>query len=188
MSAAHHELVDWEPQLVRRAADGDCGAFESLYRQHLEAVYGLCLRLTRDVAAAEDSTQEVFIRAWRALKRFEARSSFATWLHRIAVNVVLNRRRQPFEWLPEEGGPFGSQPERLDWTFDTPVEVVEIERAIDELPQGARDAVVLCGLYGYSPAEVASMLGLAEGTCKAQLHRARVLLRRRLNLETPNEQ
>jgi RNA polymerase sigma-70 factor (ECF subfamily) len=185
MSAARHELVDWEPQLVRRAADGDRGAFESLYREHVDAVYGLCLRLTRDVAAAEDFTQEAFIRAWRALKRFEARSNFGTWLHRIAVNVVLNRRRKPSEWLPVERGPLGPETDKLDWTFDTPIEVAEIERAIDELPQGARDAVVLCGLYGYSPAEVAGMLGLAEGTCKAQLHRARSLLRRRLNLEMP---
>jgi RNA polymerase sigma-70 factor (ECF subfamily) len=185
MYAAQPELVDWEPGLVQRAAGGDCAAFESLYREHVEAVYGLCLRLTRDVAAAEDSTQEAFIRAWRALKRFEARSSFGTWLHRIAVNVVLNRRRQLSEWLPEECGSPGPEAERLDWTFDTPVEVAEIERAIDELPRGARDAVVLCGLYGFSPAEVAGMLGLAEGTCKAQLHRARSLLRQKLNLEMP---
>ena len=186
MAAVQDELINWEPALVRRAADGDGSAFESLYRRHVETVYGLCLRLTRNVAIAEDSTQEAFIRAWRGLKRFEARSSFATWVHRIAVNVVLSRRRQGPAWLaPDDRSVSSPEPDRLDWTLDTPVEVAEIERAIDELPEGARDAVVLGGIYGYSSAEVAQMLGIAEGTCKAQLHRARSLLRRRLSLEKP---
>ena len=188
VSAAQSESIEWEPALVQRASGGDVRAFERLYRHHIGSVYGLCLRLTRDRAGAEDCAQEAFFNAWRALERFETRSSFGTWLHRIAVNVVLSRRRKiaaqpdlpPLPAEPDEE--HASAPG--EWTLDTPVEVDEIETAIAALPDGARDAVVLCGIYGYSHPEAAQMLGLAEGTCKAQLHRARALLRARLEPES----
>jgi RNA polymerase sigma-70 factor (ECF subfamily) len=174
--------VDWEAALVQRACTGDSRAFERLYRDHAGRVYGLCLRMTRDVQLAEDCTQETFINAWRALPRFETRSSLSTWLHRIAVNVSLAKRRKASPVEPslddEEGGGGATE-----WTLETPVEVREIEAAIDALPDGARDALVLHALYGYSHGEAAQMLGVAEGTCKAQLHRARKLLRDRLNVE-----
>ena len=137
--------------------------------------------MTRDAATAEDCVQETFINAWRALERFETRSSLATWLHRIAVNVVLARGRRvspPIESLDERSD--SEDDARI--VFDTPVEVGEIEDAIGGLPEGARHVLVLCGLYGYSHGEAAQMLGVAEGTCKAQLHRARGLLRERLGL------
>jgi len=180
--AAHTERVDWEEGLLQRARNGDVRAFERLYRDHVGRVYGLCLRLTRDPADADDCTQEAFLNAWRALGRFETRSSFGTWLHRIAVNVVLGRRRRASEQievtLPSE------EPEMAgEWTLDTPVEVGEIEAAIAGLPDGARDVLVLSGIYGYSHGETAQMLGVAEGTCKAQLHRARALLRAKLHPE-----
>jgi RNA polymerase sigma-70 factor, ECF subfamily len=174
--------VDWEAALVQRACAGDSRAFERLYREHAGRVYGLCLRMTRDVQLAEDCTQETFINAWRALPRFETRSSLSTWLHRIAVNVSLAKRRKasPVEpSLDDEEGAGGA----TEWTLETPVEVREIEAAIEALPDGARDALVLHALYGYSHGEAAQMLGVAEGTCKAQLHRARKLLRERLNVE-----
>ena len=165
--------------LVHRAASGDAVAFEQLYRLHAARVHAVCLRLSRDAAHAEDCTQEAFIRAWRALPRFEARSAFGTWLHRIAVNVVLERRRS--------AGPLlefvGELPEEsLEAALpDTPVEEAELEAAIASLPEGARDALVLCAIHGYTAAEAGAMLGLAEGTCKAQVHRARLLLRERLD-------
>lgn len=185
ISAAQSDRVYWEAALVRRARGGDMRAFERLYRDHIGRVYGLCLRLTRDAAGAEDCAQEAFINAWRALERFETRSSFGTWLHRIAVNVVLSRRRASSsrEEIP------AAAPEEADgareWVLETPVEVHEIEAAIGALPDGARDVLVLCGIYGYSHSEAAQMLGVAEGTCKAQLHRARALLRRKLEPEAP---
>jgi RNA polymerase sigma-70 factor (ECF subfamily) len=178
--------VDWEGALVRRARSGDTRAFERLYREHAGKVYGLCLRMTRDVAAAEDCTQETFINAWRALDRFETRSSMATWLHRIAVNVVIGKRRKaaPLLFDSDTLGPAAEdQPVESEWTLETPLEVNEIEKAIDDLPDGARDVLVLYAIYGYSHAEAAEMLGVAEGTCKAQLHRARGLLRDRLGVE-----
>src|SRR6185437_15833624 len=140
--AAKSDSIEWEAGLVQRARGGDMRAFERLYREHSGTVYGLCLRLTRDPAAAEDCGQEAFFNAWKALGRFETRSSFGTWLHRIAVNVVLSRRRKAggraeFSLTPadpdEEPGDVPGE-----WTLDTPVEVREIEDAVGALPEGAR--------------------------------------------------
>jgi RNA polymerase sigma-70 factor, ECF subfamily len=174
--------IDWQQALVQRACTGDARAFERLYREHVGRVYGLCLRMTRDPAVAEDCTQETFINAWRALARFETRSSLGTWLHRIAVNVALAKRRKPFPVLESETQE-GEDVLESDWSLETPLEVNEIESAIGGLPDGARDVLVLCAIYGYSHLETAEMLGVAEGTCKAQLHRARKLLRERLGVE-----
>ena len=188
VSTAQKESIEWEPALVQRARGGDVRAFERLYRQHIGSVYGLCLRMTRDPAGAEDCAQEAFLNAWRALQRFETRSSFGTWLHRIAVNVVLSRRRKAATQAELPPLPVDPDDEPVEapgeWTLDTPVEEREIEAAVAGLPDGARDALVLCGIYGYSHPEAAQMLGVAEGTCKAQLHRARALLRVRLQPES----
>ena len=175
--------LDWDTALVQRAQCGDIHAFERLYREHSGRVYGLCLRLTRNPASAEDCTQETFINAWRALSRFETRSSMGTWLHRIAVNVVLRSRRRLSATVETEMDAAAAELAGSEWQLDTPVEEGEIEAAIAGLPDGARDVLVLAGIYGYSHEETSEMLGVAEGTCKAQLHRARQLLRHRLNVE-----
>ncbi len=178
---AEDGAVDWEAALVQRAVRGDTRAFERLYREHSGRVYGLCLRMTRDAQLAEDCTQDTFINAWKALPQFQTRSSLSTWLHRIAVNVSLSKRRRATPVLepePEDSGEEGS-----GWVLETPLEVQELEAAIAGLPDGARDALLLHALYGYSHGEAAQMLGIAEGTCKAQLHRARKLLRERLKME-----
>jgi RNA polymerase sigma-70 factor (ECF subfamily) len=174
--------LEWEGALVQRACAGDARAFERLYREHSGRVYGLCLRMTRDAAVAEDCTQETFINAWRSLASFQTRSSLGTWLHRIAVNVVLARRRRV---VPEPTSLEEEEESGAEWQFvlETPLEEKEIESAIQGLPPGARDVVVLYAIYGYSHQEAAGMLGIAEGTCKAQLHRARRLLRERLGVE-----
>lgn len=172
------DVAGIEAALVARARRGDTRAFERLYREHAGRVHGLCLRMTRDPQLAEDYTQETFIRAWRGLGRFEARSRMSTWLHRIAVNVILERRRRrelPLEFV-EDAAEYDTDNDVLD----TPVEEAELEALIGSLPPGARDVLTLCGIYGYAHSEAAGMLGIAEGTCKAQLHRARALLRARL--------
>lgn len=171
-------VVGIDEALAASAGAGDTRAFERLYREHVGRVHGLCLRMVRDAQLAEDYTQETFIRAWRALDRFEARSQVSTWLHRIAVNVVLERRRR--RELPVEYVEDAAEYDRDNDTLDTPVEEAELEATIASLPQGARDVLTLCGIYGYAHGEVAAMLGIAEGTCKAQLHRARALVRARL--------
>jgi RNA polymerase sigma-70 factor (ECF subfamily) len=176
--------VDPGTELVTRASRGDVGAFEDLYRQHVGRVYGLCLRMTGQPESAEDLTQDTFVNAWRSLPGYEGRSSFSTWLHRIAVNAVLARRRSPqgrneISMTDEVG-------EQMDFEAEGGMDEatpIDVERAIAALPPGARDVVVLHGIYGYSHEEAAAMLGVAVGTCKAQLHRARHLMRARMGAE-----
>lgn len=165
---------------IAAAAGGDVAAFERLYRQFSPRVYGLCLRLTGQREAAEDCTQESFVAAWRGLARFERRSRFSTWLHKIAVNCVLSRRKG-LRAAYEVAEPVAGLPDRADPGSGVPP--VDVERAIAGLPDGARHVLVLVGIYGYSHAEAAAALGIAEGTCKAQLHRARQLLTATLGVE-----
>jgi RNA polymerase sigma-70 factor (ECF subfamily) len=176
--------VDSSAELVMRACRGDTGAFEDLYRQHVGRVYGLCLRMTGQPESAEDLTQDTFVSAWRSLPGYEGRSSFSTWLHRIAVNAVLAKRRSPQG--RNEVSMTDEQGEQMEFQADAPMDEatpIDIERAITGLPPGARDIVVLHGIYGYSHEEAAEMLGVAVGTCKAQLHRARHLMRARMGEE-----
>lgn len=171
-----------EPRaLIGAAAQGDLVAFEQLYRRYSPLIYGLCLRLTGQRETAEDCTQDCFVDAWRALDRFQSRSAFGTWLHAIAVRCVLSRRRGRRARL-ETLLPDDALPETADCSWEEPL---DLERAIARLPEGARHVLVLVGIYGYSHREAAELLNLAEGTCKAQLHRARQLLTCALNLEQP---
>lgn len=173
-----------ERSLIRKAQTADAAAFEALYRMHVDRVYGLCLRMTGNVAEAEDCAQDAFIQAWQKLNKFRGESAFGTWLHRVAVNTVLGRMRKSRREqdriravsddasAPEpaahgnEGGGFR-----------------DLEQAINELPSGARHVFVLHAVYGYSHDETSEMLGIAEGTSKAQLHRARRLLAQQLKTE-----
>lgn len=176
--------VESGAELVVRACRGDEGAFEALYREHVGRVYGLCLRMTGQAQTAEDLTQDTFVNAWRSLPGYEGRSSFSTWLHRIAVNAVLAKRRSPQGRnevsMTDEAGDQMEFEASAAMDEATPIDV---ERAIAGLPPGARDVVVLHGIYGYSHEEAAGMLGVAVGTCKAQLHRARHLMRARMGTE-----
>lgn len=175
--------------LVAAARRGDMRAFERLYRLHSGKVFGLCLRMTRNREAAEDCTQLTFVRAWRNLGAFEGRSALGTWLHRIAVNEVLTHARN-------HGTRNESDEEAVTAAADDAASaagepdadsVMDVERALATLPEGSRHVVVLQAVYGYSHEEVADMLGVAVGTCKAQLHRGRKLLRERLGLPEVSE-
>ena len=177
----HARQAAEERRLVAAAAGGSSAAFEALYRRHAAHVYGLCLRMTAQHHTAEDCTQEAFVQAWRNLPRFETRSAFGTWLHRIAVNTVLQQARRRREQLGTEDS---IEREVADVLADATAADLDmardIETAIAALPAGARHVLVLAGIYGYSHDEAAGMLGIAVGTCKAQLHRARALLGARL--------
>ena len=166
--------------LVGRAQSGDHAAFHTLYREHVGRVYALCLRLSADAARAEELTQDVFVRAWQHLGSFRGESAFSTWLHRLAVNTVLM-----------EGRAAGRRERRVSGTDDlSAVErggrepaaglAIDLERAIGGLPEGAREVFLLYDVEGYRHAEIAALLGIAEGTSKAQLFRARRLLREAL--------
>jgi len=165
---------------IAAAGKGDSRAFERLYGLFAPRVFGLCLRLTGHRETAEDCAQESFVAAWRALGQFEHRSSFSTWLQQIAVRTVLSRRRG-LRFRREVPAPEYGMPEVADPGAESPP--LDVERAIAALPEGARHVLVLVGVYGYSHAEAAQALGVAEGTCKAQLHRARGLLSAALGLE-----
>lgn len=167
------------------AAAGDRRAFERLYRGHVSRVYSLCARMVTDRARAEELTQDVFVRAWDKLHLFRGESSFSTWLHRMAVNVVLNARksdgrmRSKFEETDEELG-LDSLPAKSSSIVGAG-EWLDIEAAIAKLPPGARRVFVLHDVEGFKHEEIAEQLGVTTGATKAQLHRARLLLRRSLN-------
>jgi RNA polymerase sigma-70 factor (ECF subfamily) len=169
-----------ERALVEAAKRGSRAAFETLYRNHVGKVYGLCLRMTANRATAEDCAQEAFIQAWRSLPMFQSRSAFGTWLHRIAVNAVLAQGRRRRERLGTDASAEDEAPALADPSVGDDGTVLDLEAGIRRLPAGARQALVLVGLYGYSHEEAAQMLGVAVGTCKSQVHRARQLLGERL--------
>jgi len=169
-----------ERALVESAKRGSKAAFEALYRNHVGKVYGLCLRMTANRATAEDCTQEAFIQAWRSLPAFESRSAFGTWLHRIAVNAVLAQGRRRSERLGTSGSAEDEAVALPDPSVGDAGTVLDLEAGLRRLPAGARQALVLVGLYGYSHEEAAELLGVAVGTCKSQVHRARQLLGERL--------
>jgi len=160
--------------VVARARTGDLDAFETLYRANVGRVYSVCLRMLADPIRAEEATQDAFVRAWERLGKFEGRSSFATWLHRIAVNIVLDRKRSDRRRGPAEDVDDLEIAERARVGPDG---LLDLERAIANLPPGARIAFVLHDVEGYRHREIAEMTGTAEGTWKSQLHRARRLLR-----------
>jgi len=169
-----------ERALVEAAKRGSRAAFETLYRNHVGKVYGLCLRMTAHPATAEDCTQEAFIQAWRSLPAFESRSAFGTWLHRIAVNAVLAQGRRRRERLGTSASAEDEAVALPDPAIGDASTVLDLEAGLRRLPAGARQALVLVGLYGYSHEEAAALLGVAVGTCKSQVHRARQLLGERL--------
>lgn len=166
--------------LVLRAQAGEVAAFEALYRRHVSRIYALCLRMAGNHREAEELTQDVFVRAWEKLTQFRGDSAFASWLHRLAVNVVIGtwrrrgRRRQRVVALEEAAAAVDAAHR------PRPRLAIDLERAIARLPAGARNVFVLHEIAGYRHHEIAAQTGLAVGTCKAQLHRARRLLREAL--------
>jgi RNA polymerase sigma-70 factor (ECF subfamily) len=163
---------------VALAAGGDPSAFERLYRTHVARIHSLARRMLSD-READEVTQDIFVRTWQKLGQFRGESAFSTWLHRLAINVVIERRRS-----------FAIQRERMT---DDPLALemltvpatradltVDFEHAIEQLPPGAREIFVLHDVEGYKHREIAVMLEIASGTSKRQLHRARMLMRKHL--------
>lgn len=170
-----------ERRWVERARQADASAFEQLYRANVDRVYGLCLRMTGERSEAEDCVQEAFIQAWNKLDKFRGDAAFGTWMHRVAVNVVLGRMRKSKREQDRIRAVSEVAPAREAIADDG--ELRDLEQAINELPRGARHVFVLHAVYGYSHGETGDMLGIAEGTSKAQLNRARRLLTQQLETE-----
>ena len=166
-------------ETVRRAQDGDPMAFRALYEAHAGRVFALCLRLSGRQEEAVEHTQDVFVRVWERLGSFRGDSAFSTWLHRLTVNEVLQSRRSA-----------GRRTARLALEDDAvlqqhpgparPMPGGDLEQALAALPPGARTVFVLHDVEGYQHEEIARLTGIADGTSKAQLHRARRLLREHL--------
>ncbi len=170
---------DEDEDLVRSARDGDVAAFESLYRRHHGRIYGLVWRLSGgDSALAEDLLQESFVRAWQKLDSFRGESQFGTWLHRLSANVALSDRRTRVRRARHEA-PLDELAERTAvGSRDVfAAQRSDLEKAIARLPERARTVLVLYDIEGYGHAEIAAMTGMAVGSSKAQLHRARKLVR-----------
>ena len=172
-----------DTELVRRAAGGDVRAFEALYRRHAGRVHGAVWRLSgMNEARAQELSQEAFVRAWQKLGSFRHESAFSTWLHRLAVNVALMdlRARDPEDAADDTTLEAASEPV-------TPFcagERADLEQAVAKLPPRARAVLVLHDVEGWKHEEIGRELGMAVGSSKAQLHRARGLLRRMLG-DTP---
>lgn len=176
------DIANDESRWVRQAQAADARAFEKLYRAHVNKIYGLCLRMTGNPSEAEDCTQEAFIQAWKKLGRFRGDSAFGTWMHRVAVNTVLGRMRKSRREQDRIRAVSDVAPVRE--SIGDNGELRDLEQAINELPSGARHVFVLHAVYGYSHGETGDMLGIAEGTSKAQLSRARRLLAQQLETES----
>jgi RNA polymerase sigma-70 factor (ECF subfamily) len=167
---------DEESLLISRAKDGDTGAFEKLYRKNVSRVYAVCLRISSDKITANELTQDVFVKAWENLNSFRGESLFSTWLYKIAVNESLLNLRKRKRWFSR----FKNFSDLLN--FDKKVSIslsesFDLENAISFLPEKARLVFILYDIEGYRHEEIAELLSVKSGTTKAQLHRARKLLR-----------
>ena len=173
-------------EIIRRAQLGDSAAFEVIYQKHASRVYALCLRMVRETREAEDLTQEAFLQLFRKIHTFRGESAFSTWLHRLTANIVLMHFRKKKlmstsledinaadEDHPGHHRELSAPDMRLTGLFDR----VDIQTAIDCLPEGYKAMFLLHDVQGYDHSEIAEILGCSIGTSKSQLHRARVRLR-----------
>ena len=173
-----------EAEAIERAKQGDASAFQVLYNLHKRRVYSLCLRMTANTAAAEDLTQEAFLQLFRKIGTFRGESAFSTWLHRMAVNVVLMQlRKKGLNVVPleetmegEEEAP-KKEPGADDARLAGSIDRLQLENAIGELPPGYRMIFLLHDVQGYEHNEIADMVGCSIGNSKSQLHKARMKLR-----------
>jgi len=171
-------------ELTKVAAQGDMAAFEEIYKRHHRRVYSICLRMLQNASEAEDLTQDVFIQLYRKISSFRGDSAFTTWLHRMTVNQVLmhfRKRTVKYEKTTEAG----ETPDQIVSGTGNPhkmqiVDKIALDNAIEQLPTGYKNVFVLHDVEGYQHGEIATMTGVAEGTSKAQLFRARRLLREAL--------
>jgi len=184
-----------DAEVLARAQAGDHHAFSQLYTLHKRRIYSLCLRMVGNVAEAEDLTQEAFLQLHRKIATFRGDSAFSTWLHRLAINVVLMQLRkkglslisldEAMEPNPEEGPSrsFGAPDLTLAGTIDR----LALERAIADLPAGYRLIFILHDVEGFEHNEIASMLDCSIGNSKSQLHKARLKLRDALRAQNRQE-
>ena len=167
-------MLESESQLVKLSQQGDRNAYEKLYRANVGKVYSLCLRLCGQKELAEDLTQESFIRAWQKLDNFRGDSAFSSWLYRLTSNVAISYLRQNNKWKLVE---YSTQLHDNEGSHDQHQnKTMDIEQALGKLPEQARAVIILHEYLGYQHNEISSLTGMAVGTSKSHLHRARKLL------------
>ncbi|MBI3668893.1 MAG: sigma-70 family RNA polymerase sigma factor [Acidobacteria bacterium] len=175
-----------EPEAIRLAQQGEAAAFERIYRLHSRRVYALCLRMVGNTAEAEDLTQEAFLQLFRKIDTFRGESAFSTWLHRLAVNVVLMKLRK--KTLPETSLEETTEPDEEtggprrdigapDLLLTGSIDRINLQRCIEQLPPGYKAVFVLHDIQGYEHNEIAGIMGCSIGNSKSQLHKARMRLR-----------
>jgi RNA polymerase sigma-70 factor (ECF subfamily) len=179
-----------DADLVHSALEGNEDAFTALFHAHRTKVYSICLRMTSNIAEAEDLTQDVFLQAFRKLGTFRGDSALSTWLHRVAVNSVLMhlRKKEPRQIsLEEPANRETGRPKREhgkdDDRLSTAVDRIALIRAINELPVGYRTIVLMYEVKGYGHHEIARLLRCSVGNSKSQLHKARIRMRKLLHRE-----
>jgi RNA polymerase sigma-70 factor (ECF subfamily) len=177
MDEAHPGEAESIDALVQRAREGDARAFEGVYRRVSPRIYALCLRMTADADEAAERVQDVFVRAWERLDSFRGDSRFTTWLHRLAVNLVLQERRAKGRRRAREVAEPDLERFGRSAVQAMPGTRIDLERAIAGLPPRAREALVLRDVQGYRYDEIAKLTGVSLGTVKAQIHRARGMVK-----------
>jgi RNA polymerase sigma-70 factor, ECF subfamily len=179
-----------EAEAIRRAQGGDRTVFEYLYQLHSRRVYSVCLRMVGNTTEAEDLTQEVFLLLLRKIHTFRGESTFSTWLHRLAVNLVLMRLRKKSPPIVPIEATLGPDDETIspsidigvpDLLLEGSIDRINLERCIAQLPSGYRTIFVLHDIEGYEHNEIAEILGRSVGDSKSQLHKARTRLREHLH-------
>ena len=189
------ETIDLpEAEAIRLAQQGDASAFECIYRLHSRRAYNLCLRMVGNATEAEDLTQDIFLQVFRKIRTFRGEAAFSTWLHRLAVNIILMRLRKkkpaqtsleeaigPNEEIGKPAKDFGGLDLRLSGLMDR----LNIDRAVGQLPLGYRSVFVLHDVQGYEHNEIAEILRCSVGNSKSQLHKARIRLRQELHGDRP---
>lgn len=177
IAASNRFMTDDELALIRKVKQGDRRAYHQLYQQYCDRVYGICYRLLGEVSCAEDATQEVFIQVWHKIASFREQSKFSTWLYTVATNLAVTQYRKRNTWWSRfRSSDDEEQPVEQGSYNDIHFEH-GLEAKIQRLPEQARMVFVLFAVEGYRHEEIATMMGIAVGSSKAQYHRARQLLK-----------
>jgi RNA polymerase sigma-70 factor (ECF subfamily) len=189
--------INSDAKMVKAAQLGNLEAMSYLYDKYRRRVYNLCLRMLRDQADAEDLTQDVFVQLFRKIDTFRGESAFSTWMHRLAVNMVLmnirsrNSKRYvliPIESTNEEDSSLYEELGKEDAGLRSSLDRMTINNALESLPPGYRMVFLLHDVHGYEHQEIAEILSCSVGNCKSQLHKARLKMRRYIDKQDPERE
>lgn len=177
IAASERFMTDDEARLIAKVKQGDRHAYHQLYQQYCDRVYGICFRLLGEASSAEDATQEVFIQVWKKIGSFQQQSKFSTWLYTVATNLAVSQYRKRNTWWSRFRSSDDEQHAMEQGAYQDVHFEHGLEAKIQRLPEQARMVFVLFAIEGYRHEEIATKMGIAVGSSKAQYHRARQLLK-----------